>query len=58
MYGICLLDMCKSTELRIVNGRTGENKFIGRFTCIKGTGKSVEDYVLCKYELFSMISGK
>ena len=34
-YDICLLDMCKSTGLRIVNGRMGEDKFIGWFTCIK-----------------------
>ena len=55
-FGNCLLDLCKSTGLRIVNGRVGEDKFIGKVTCVKGNGKSLVDYVLCKHELFSMLS--
>ena len=55
-YGTCLLDLCKSSGLRIVNGRVGDDKYNGRVTCVKGNGKSVVDYVLCKQELFDMIS--
>ena len=57
-YGLCLLDLCNSSGLRILNGRVGKDKHVGRFTCVKGNGRSVVDYVLSKPELhvFSMIS--
>ena len=55
-YGLCLLDLCKSSGLRILNGRVGKDKHVGRFTCVKGNGRSAIDYVLSKPELFSMIS--
>ena len=55
-YGNCLLDLCKSTGLRIVNGRLGDDKYNGKYTCIKGNGKSVVDYVLCKPEIFRIFS--
>ena len=55
-YGTCLLEMCKASGLRILNGRLGEDKYTGKFTCVKGNGKSVVDYVLCKQDLFSMVS--
>ena len=45
-YGNQLLEFCKATGLRLANGRLGEDKNIGRFTCIKGNGSSVVDYVL------------
>ena len=55
-YGLGLLDLCKSSGLRILNGRVGKDKHVGRFTCVKGNGRSVVDYVLCKPELFGIIS--
>ena len=38
--GIKLLDICHSTDLRIVNGRTGSDAGIGHFTFMSSTGGS------------------
>ena len=38
-----LLDLCKSADLHIVNGRKTGDLF-GDFTCIKYNGNSVVDY--------------
>ena len=46
----------KSSGLRILNGKVGKDKHVGRFTCVKGNGTSAVDYVLSKPDLFSMIS--
>ena len=52
-YGNQLLEFCKATGLKLANGRLGEDT--GQFTCIKGNGSSVVDYVLCKPDLFNII---
>ena len=44
--GNCLLELCKSFDLRILNGRLGDDKNIGNFTCHKTNGKSVVDYII------------
>lgn len=54
--GLKLLDVCKSTDLKILNGRVGDDKNIGRFTFVSSIGKSVIDYGLASYDLFPMIS--
>ena len=41
--------------LRILNGRLGDDRKVGRYTCINTNGTSVVDYVLCKPELFKLI---
>ena len=41
-----LLELCKSFDLKIVNGRVGDDKNIGNFTCHKPSGKSVVDYAV------------
>ncbi|GFS20731.1 zinc-binding alcohol dehydrogenase domain-containing protein 2, partial [Elysia marginata] len=41
-----LLDMCKTTELIILNGRCGEDKYLGATTC---NNSSVIDYALVNY---------
>lgn len=46
-YGKLLLEMCKSNNLLIVNGRLGDN-ISGKVTC-KGT--STVDYFICDYGL-------
>ena len=45
-YGQDLLQFCKNTGMRIINGRLGDDAGVGRFTCVKGNGRSVIDYVL------------
>ena len=41
-----LLDFCKLTGMRIMNGRVGEDAVVGKYTCVKENGCSVVDYVL------------
>ena len=54
--GTKLLDLCKSTDLRIVNGRVGDDDGIGRYTFLANTGKSVIDYVISSQCIFSLFS--
>lgn len=44
--GQSLLELCKSFDLKILNGRFGDDKNVGNFTCYKGNGKSVIDYII------------
>lgn len=46
--------MCTSTGLRILNGRSGTDTGIGKFTCVNSQGCSVVDYVLCKSDLLKL----
>ena len=50
-----LLDMCKSLDLNIINGRKTGDLF-GNYTCIKWNGNSVVDYLLTSASLFQKIS--
>lgn len=54
--GVKLLDLCKGTDLRIVNGRVGEDAGVGQFTFMSPRGNSVIDYVLMAINLFPLIS--
>ena len=54
--GKFLVETCKSFDLRIVNGRFGEDKGIGSFTCHKVNGKSVVDYAIVSSKLLTHIS--
>ena len=49
-----LLDMCKSLDLNIINGRKVGNIF-GNYTCFKWNGNSVVDYLLASDSLFHKI---
>ena len=51
-----LLDFCKLNSLRICNGGLGQDKGIGKYTYIGGTGSSVVDYVLVSESIFNFIS--
>lgn len=53
--GTQLLDFCKQTNLRIVNGRFGSDKDIGKFTCHTHRGESVVDYVLTSTDILPLI---
>ena len=54
-YGIMLLDLCKQTGLRILNGRFDKDKE-GNFTHVGSRGSSVVDYVIATQNLFNNIS--
>ena len=53
--GRLLLDMCKTTEMSIVNGRVGDDKEIGAFTCHTHNGKSLIEYFLINSSALSLI---
>ena len=53
--GSCLLDMCKSMDYLILNGRkTGD--IFGKFTSFQWNGNSVVDYVITQASFFDNIS--
>ena len=54
-FGELLLDLCKTTGLRIANGRLYNDKNIGKFTYYKHNGKSVVDYLICRDSMLDMI---
>ena len=54
-YGNYLLEFCKATGLRVVNGRLGLDANVGKYTCVNTQGASVVDYVLCKQCFFKYI---
>ena len=45
-FGHLLLDICKSTGIRIVNGRYFHDEGLGLFTCHTSNRHSVVDYLL------------
>ena len=53
-FGDCLLDLCKSTEMRIVNGRVFPNT--DKMTCFSPNGESVVDYLITSETSFSSLS--
>lgn len=55
-FGDLLLDLCKSVNLRIVNGRLHKDQSVGRVTCYTHNGESLVDYVLTERSNFDMIS--
>ena len=55
-FGDSLLDICKSVNMRIVNGRLHNDKSVGRLTCYTHNGESVVDYVLTEPLNFQIIS--
>ena len=55
-HGIKLLDLCKSTSLRIANGRLGSDHQIGTYTYTCHTGSSVIDYLILSQHDFSHIA--
>ena len=50
-----LLDLCKMSGLRILNGRTPGDS-TGAFTCIRAAGKSTVDYIIADQLLLSYMS--
>ena len=52
---LLLLDFCKQTGVRNLNGRVGDDKGVGRYTFVGNRGSSVVVYVLASQELFTCI---
>ena len=53
-YGELLLDLCRQTGLRILNGRCGDDKE-GHFTHVGSRGSSVVDYVITTQNLIQNV---
>lgn len=51
-----LLDICLSSNLKIINGRIGDDAGVGSFTNMSIKGNSLIDYVLCSYDLFPFVT--
>ena len=50
--GRLLVDLCKTTEIAMLNGRIGEDTHIGEYTCVTHNGKSSFDYFLAELSCF------
>ena len=50
-----LLDICRNSNLKIVNGRLGDDAGIGSYSNISARGNSIIDYAICSHDLFSLI---
>jgi exonuclease III len=55
-YGRYLIDFCRESQLRIMNGRVGKDAEIGKFTYVDKLGSSLIDYVICSQSLINMFS--
>ena len=53
--GLEMLEMCKSLDLNIINGRKTGDLF-GNYTCYKYNGSSVVDYLLTSASIFQKVS--
>ena len=53
-HGKQLINLCKSSDLRILNGRT-KGDSLGRATFHGSNGISVVDYIICDQELFQNV---
>ena len=51
-----MIEVCKSSRLRIANGPIGSDKDLGQFTCLGKKGNSVIDYFLLDQNSFDLIS--
>jgi hypothetical protein len=55
--GLYMLDFCKQTGMRVMNGRLYEDDSVGKFTCVKNMGSSVIDYVMCRPNFMNYFKG-
>lgn len=53
--GLLLLEFCKQTGVRIMNGRVGSDNGVGRYTFVGSRGCSVVDYILSTQDFFQFI---
>lgn len=55
-HGLKLLDLCRSTSMRLANGRLGNDYGVGTYTYASQAGSSVIDYVLLGHQDFCRLS--
>ena len=55
-YGRLLINLCKQTEMKIMNGRIVNCKLTSNYTCYTANGFSAVDYLLCRLESVKYIS--
>lgn len=53
--GSKLIDICLSSDLKIVNGRLGDDSGVGQVTYMSPNGQSLIDYVLLSQSLFPLV---
>lgn len=51
-----ILDFCSTSGMYIANGRLGEDKNLGEFTCVTSRGSSVVDYLMMNEMTYSRIT--
>ena len=54
-HGRNLIALCNDFSFGILNGRFGNDKNVGQFTCMKTIGSSVVDYIIVSTSLFPFI---
>ena len=54
--GRTLIEFCKMCDIRIANGRVGDDDGVGDFTYMNYNGQSVIDYVMCSTQLLQKMS--
>ena len=54
-YRRCLVNLCNSNNLSILNGRTGGD-MLRKFTCYKSNGSSVIDYATVSSDLIKQVT--
>ena len=50
-----LIDFCKMSDMKILNGRIGKDKSLGNFTCYTTRGSSTIDYAIINRIIFISI---
>ena len=50
-----LIELCKGLDMKIINGRFGNDQGAGDFTCQNASGKSVVDYAIASTFLFQKL---
>ena len=55
-FGDRLLEMCKATNICIVNGRLYGDANAGTYTCMTANGESLIDYLLTAYTNFNLLT--
>ena len=54
-YGKDLLELCKSSNMRIMNGYFQNDKNTGAYTCYTARGKSLIDYLICDLSFYQSL---
>ena len=54
--GNLLLDFCKESGFKILNGRVGQDGKLGKYTYVSTTGCSVVDYVLASVSILNLFN--